>query len=75
MKTKKTCTHIPIAAVDNHNRIFDVICQRCFIPMTKDEHKIYFADKPELVIREIDYNNPGDPADVEVSRIDKVDKK
>lgn len=53
--------HVPVAATDRHNRIIEVYCQNCMIPMTKEQHRAYFGNK---YTNTINYNEPGDPNDV-----------
>ena len=63
VKMKRDCAkHIPVASVDNHNRILDVFCQECGMPMTKEDHKRYFKGNPY----NIDYIKPGDLKDIAI---------
>lgn len=57
--------HVPVAATDKHNRILDVYCQNCFIPMTKEQHKKYFKSRRSYLTATINYDEPGDPDDVD----------
>lgn len=57
--------HVPVVATDRHNRILDVYCQNCLVPMTKEEHKLYFIGHKPSVITQINYNEPGDPKDID----------
>ena len=63
---KKECVlgnHVPVAGLDKHNRILDIYCQNCLIPMTKEQFKRYFGNKYDS---KVNYDNPGDPNDVDV---------
>ena len=41
--------HVPVAIVDESNRCISVSCQNCGAPMTKEQYKEYFKDKPSLL--------------------------
>lgn len=58
--------HVPVAAVDKHNRVVDVYCQNCLVPMTKEEHRNYFGNKTSTwFLKGINYDEPGDPTDMD----------
>ena len=62
--------HVPVAGIDKHNRILEVYCQNCLIPMTKEEHKDYFRNRSDI---QPDYDNPGDPSDVDIFTSTAID--
>ncbi len=42
---KKECqegSHIPLATVAKSGKIISVYCQECGVPMTKEQHEMYF---------------------------------
>lgn len=59
--------HVPVAGVDKHNRIIEVFCQHCFIEMTKEEHREYFKNYARPDISNINYEETGDPMDVDTA--------
>lgn len=68
---KCTVECVPVATTDRHHRVIDVFCQNCGRQMTKEDHKKYFESGKWMKRMDwidfalLDYDNPGDPNDVD----------
>ena len=69
MTTEDDCrngNHVPCATVDKHNRVFEVFCQKCLKPMTKEDYTEFFRARRPWALEGINWDEKADPNDVDI---------